>query len=86
MIRVALTVAVVLALLVPAVTAGASSARKRVCTRSATLRDTPRGFVIARLTHGQRVTVVRRSAAPGWSNVRTSAGVPGWILTRSLCA
>ena len=76
-------VALILALVAPAIADGAT--RKRVCSRSATLRDTPRGFTIAQLKRGQRVVIVRRSAERGWSNVRTASGLPGWMLTRSLC-
>ena len=77
----------VLVLLAASLPPAAHAARSRsVCAKSATLRDSPRGFVIARLVRGQRVVVVRRSAARGWTTVRTSStGLPGWILTRSLC-
>ncbi len=75
--------AVSVVLVLPA--APAAAATTRVCARTATLRDTPRGFVIARLYRGQRVVVVRRSAARGWLNVRPATGLPGWILARSLC-
>jgi hypothetical protein len=79
--------AVVLALVALSLPAAAEarSARKKICAHSATLRDTPRGFVIARLSRGQRVVVVRRSGARGWVPVRTSTGLPGWVLRRSLC-
>lgn len=63
----------------------AEAASKRVCARTASVRDTPRGFVIARLRRGQRVVVVRRSAARGWTHVRTPSGLPGWVLNTSLC-
>jgi len=80
----ALCLAAVSAVLVlPA--APAEARTKRVCAKTATLRDTPRGFVIARLYRGQRVVVVRRSATRGWLNVRPRGGLPGWILARSLC-
>ena len=84
MLVVALCLAAVsLVLVLPAAPADAAS--RRICTKTATLRDTPRGFVIARLYRGQRVVVVRRSAARGWLNVRPPTGLPGWILARSLC-
>lgn len=69
---------------VPASAAARTETRK-VCVRAATLRDTPRGFAIARLFRNERVEVVRRSATRGWVPVRTRRGLPGWILTRSLC-
>jgi hypothetical protein len=79
-------VLLVLAALVAAVPAAALAAESRkVCARAATLRDTPRGFAIARLYRDDRVTVVRRSATRGWVPVRTRSGLPGWILRRSLC-
>lgn len=65
--------------------AQAQSRSKKVCSRSATVRDTPKGFVIARLSKGQKVVIIRPSAAKGWANIRTKSGLPGWILTRSLC-
>ena len=67
------------------VAAAARETTRKVCVRSATVRDTPRGFAIARLYRGERVAVVRRSATRGWAPIRTRSGLPGWILTRSLC-
>ena len=67
-----------------AVPAAASSTR-RLCARSAALRDSPEGFVIARLYRLQRLRYVRRSANRRWALVRTRAGVTGWIRYRSLC-
>ena len=75
----------VLALAILAVPATAAAETRRICTKSATVRDTPRGFAIARLYRRQRVTIVRRSGERGWTPVRTSNGLPGWILTKSLC-
>ena len=65
--------------------AHARAQERKVCARAATVRDTPRGFAIARLYRNYRVTVVRRSATRGWVPIRTRAGLPGWILRRSLC-
>jgi uncharacterized protein YgiM (DUF1202 family) len=82
------TLALLVAVLVAASLAPAAQAQsrsKKVCSRTATVRDTPRGFVIARLSRGQKVVVAARSGTKGWIPVRTSGGVPGWILTRSLC-
>ena len=67
----------------PATTADATT--RRVCAKSAIVRDTPRGFAIARVYRGQRVRVVRASGAPGWTPIRTSLGLPGWILSSRLC-
>ena len=88
MIRTALAATCLLAvmlLLVLSTTAQAQSRARTVCAGAATLRDTPRGFVIARLYRRQRVVVLRRSAARGWVPVRAPGGLPGWILARSLC-
>jgi hypothetical protein len=74
-----------LALVMVTVPSTASAQTRRVCAKSATLRDTPRGFAVARLYRRQRVTIVRRSGERGWTPVRTRNGLPGWILTRSLC-
>ena len=65
--------------------ASARTETRKVCVRAATLRDTPRGFAIARLYRNEKVEVVRRSAMRGWVPVRTRSGLPGWILSRSLC-
>jgi uncharacterized protein YgiM (DUF1202 family) len=65
--------------------AAADAATRRVCAKSAIVRDTPGGFAIARLYRRQKVTVVRASAARGWTPIRTTNGLPGWILSRSLC-
>jgi hypothetical protein len=78
------TVLLALMVLAPAV-ALAREETRRVCARAATVRDTPRGFAIARLYRRDRVTVVRRSGVRGWVPIRTRSGLPGWILTRSLC-
>ena len=68
-----------------AMPAAASAAERRICTRSATVYDTPRGFAIARLYRRQRVRVLGRSSTRGWSRIETRNGLPGWILSRSLC-
>ena len=73
----------VLATLTLAVPAAAST--RRLCARSAALRDSPEGFVIGRLYRPQRLRYVRRSANRRWALVRTRAGVAGWIPYRSLC-
>ncbi len=73
-------VLVTLTLAVPA-----SASTRRLCARSAALRDSPEGFVIARLYKPQRLRYVRRSANRRWALVRTRAGVAGWIPYRSLC-
>lgn len=85
MIRMLVALILVSGIVLAAVPAAAHAKERRVCARAATVRDTPRGFAIARLYRGDRVTVVRRSATRGWVPVRTRAGLPGWILRRSLC-
>jgi hypothetical protein len=62
-----------------------AAAAARLCSRTATLRDTPRGFVVARLYAPQTLNVVRRAAGGRWTRVRARNGVTGWITTRSLC-
>lgn len=63
----------------------AEAAERRVCARTATVYDTPRGFAIARLYRRQRVRVLGRSSTRGWSRIETRSGLPGWILSKSLC-
>lgn len=87
MIRVLVLALICLSVLLAAAPASAvaRAETRKVCVRAATVRDTPRGFAIARLFRNDRVTVVRRSATRGWVPIRTSGGLPGWILKRSLC-
>jgi len=80
---VAMLLIMVLVTLTLAVPAAAST--RRLCARSAALRDSPEGFVIGRLYRPQRLRYVRRSANRRWALVRTRAGVAGWIHYRSLC-
>jgi hypothetical protein len=80
---VAVLLIVVLATLTLAAPAAAST--RRLCSRSAALRDSPEGFVIGRLYRPQRLRYVRRSANRRWALVRTRAGVAGWLPYRSLC-
>ena len=68
-----------------ALAAPAAASTRRLCARSALLRDSPEGFVIGRLYRPQRLRYVRRSANRRWALVRTPAGVAGWIPYRSLC-
>ena len=78
------TMIVLLLLTVPP-DASARSDTRKVCSRSASVRDTPRGFVIARLYRNHKVRVLGRSSTRGWSRIETTSGLPGWILSRSLC-
>jgi hypothetical protein len=80
---VAVLLIMILVSLTVAVPAAAST--RRLCARSASLRDSPAGFVIARLYRPQRLRYVRRSANRRWALVRTRAGVAGWIPYPSLC-
>jgi hypothetical protein len=82
--KAAVLVLVLLMLLAVAPAAQAASTRK-LCARSALLRDSPEGFVIGRLYRPQRLRYVRRSANRRWALVRTHAGLAGWIPYRSLC-
>ena len=83
--RLTAVVLVGLTLLLLMLPSAAQARTIRICAERATLHDTPRGFVVARLFRRDRVLVLRRSAERGWTNVRIRSGVPGWILTRSLC-
>jgi hypothetical protein len=82
--RALVVVLVLLLLMASAPTADAASTR-RLCARSAVLRDSPEGFVIGRLYRPQRLRYVRRSANRRWALVRTRTGLTGWIPYRSLC-
>jgi hypothetical protein len=82
--RAAVLVLMLLVLMASAPAAHAGSTR-RLCSRSALLRDSPEGFVIGRLYRPQRLRYVRRSANRRWALVRTRAGLAGWIPYRSLC-
>jgi hypothetical protein len=82
--RARVLVLALLLLMASAPTAHAGSTH-RLCARSAVLRDSPEGFVIARLQRPQRLRYLRRSANHRWALVRTRTGLVGWIRHRSLC-
>jgi hypothetical protein len=83
--RLALVAVFVMSVLVFTLPASAEAREKRICAKVATVRDTPRGFAIARLYRRQKVRTAGRSAARGWTPIETLSGLPGWILTSSLC-
>ncbi len=85
MLRPALALLVAMIILSALLPAAAEAASRRVCAKSAIVRDTPRGFAIARVYRNQRLRIVRVSGERGWTPVSTAGGLPGWILTRSLC-
>ena len=72
-------------LLTLSLAAPAAASTRRLCARSAALRDSPEGFVIGRLYRPQRLRYVRRSANRRWALVRTRTGLAGWIPYGSLC-
>jgi hypothetical protein len=74
-----------LSLLMALVPAADAASTRRLCARTALLRDSPEGFVIGRLHRPQRLRYVRRSANRRWALVRTRSGLAGWIRYRSLC-
>jgi hypothetical protein len=76
---------VLLSLLMASVPTADAASTRRLCARSAILRDSPEGFVIARLYRPQRLRYVRRSANRRWALVKTRTGLAGWIRYRSLC-
>ena len=73
--RVAVLALMLLLLMASAPAAQASSTR-RLCARSAILRDSPEGFVIGRLYRPQRLRYIRRSANRHWALVRTRVPEP----------
>ena len=81
----ALVLVLLLILLMAAVPTAHAASSRRLCARSAILRDSPEGFVIGRLYRPQRLRYIRRSANRRWALVRTGAGLVGWIHYRSLC-
>ncbi len=84
--RRALVTLVIVATLTTGLAAPAEGAStRRLCAKSATLRDSPEGFIIGWLYRPQRLRVHRRSANRRWALVVTRSGVVGWIRSRSLC-
>jgi hypothetical protein len=81
----ALALVLLLLLLMASAPPAHASSSRRLCARSALLRDSPEGFVIGRLYRPQRLRYIRRSANRRWALVRTRAGLHGWIPYRSLC-
>ena len=81
----ALALVLLLLLLMASAPPARAASTRRLCARSAILRDSPEGFVIGRLYRPQRLRYIRRSANRRWALVRTRAGLAGWIRYRSLC-
>ena len=77
--------ALLLSLLMAVAPAAQAGSTRRLCARSAILRDSPEGFVIARLHRPQRLRYLRRSANRRWALVRTRTGLVGWIRYGALC-
>jgi hypothetical protein len=80
-----LVVALMLLLLMASAPDAHAASTRRLCARTALLRDSPEGFVIGRLHRPMRLRYVRRSANRRWALVRTRAGLAGWLPYRSLC-
>ena len=83
--RTLVIVIVAAALTASAAAAAEGSSTRRLCAKSATLRDSPEGFIIGWLYRPQRLRVERRSADRRWTLVVTRSGVVGSIRSRSLC-
>jgi hypothetical protein len=62
-------------LLAAAVPVEQGASTRRLCARSATLRDSPQGFVIGRLYRPQRLRYFRRNA----DRMLTDTGATGWV-------
>ena len=65
----ALALVLLLLLLMASAPAAHASSTRRLCARSAILRDSPEGFVIGRLYRPQRLRYIRRSANRRWALV-----------------
>ena len=83
--RVLVVALLLLLLLMASAPVAQAASTRRLCAHSATLRDSPKGFVIAHLYRPQRLGYVRRSANRRWALVRTRTGLAGWIRYRKLC-
>jgi hypothetical protein len=81
----ALVLVLLLLLLMASASPAHAASTRRLCASSSILRDSPEGFVIARLHRPQRLRYLRRSANRRWALVRTRAGLVGWLHYRSLC-
>ncbi len=81
----ALALVLLLLLLMASAPPAHASSSRRLCAHSAHLRDSPEGFVIARLYRPQKLRYIRRSANRRWALVRTRSGLVGWLPYRSLC-
>jgi hypothetical protein len=81
----AVVLVLMLCLLMASAPAAHASSTRRLCARSALLRDSPEGFVIGRLYRPQRLRYLRRGANRRWALVRTRSGLVGWLPQRSLC-
>ena len=84
--RAALTALVVeLAISVALVTTAEAAVMRNLCAPAAVLRESPNGFVIARLQRPERLQVQRRSANRRWALVISRKGIAGWLPASSLC-
>ena len=75
-----------LALTATIATPAQAATTRRLCAKTAVVRDSPDGFVIARLRRPQRLQVQRHTADRRWALVVvTREGVIGWLPAASMC-
>jgi hypothetical protein len=80
------TLLVALTLTAAVAPAARAAVTRDLCARTAVLRDSPKGFVIARLNRPQRLQVQRLSADRRWALVvLVGAGTVGWLPAASVC-
>ena len=83
----ALTALLLVLALTPTIATPAQAAvSRRLCAPTAVVRDSPKGFVIARLRRPQRLQVQRHSADRRWALVVVAReGIVGWLPAASVC-
>ena len=79
------TLVVALVLSAAIATTGQAATMRTLCAPSAVLRDTPDGFVIARLARPQRFRLQRHNVNRRWALVVTRNGLVGWLPASILC-
>lgn len=81
----ALIVALVISVALATTAEAEAAAIRNLCAPAAVLRESPNGFVIARLQRPERLQLQRRSANRRWALVITRHGLAGWLPATILC-
>jgi len=82
--RLAVAAACVLCLAAPSA-AAASPRAVTVCSKRATMYETPGGAVVGVVHRGDEVFLLRRGSDGRWWRVRARFGTKGWVRSSVIC-